>query len=711
MAARPPSLRLTLLYLGTSMLAFSTPVFAQDKAIDTASEPETDSIAVPISDGTGNTIGDRAEIYEPVYFAQYAPRNALDMVREIPGFSITGGDGGRGLGQANENVLINGKRLSSKTDSTSDQLSRIPADNVVRIEIVDGTSLDIPGLTGQVANIVVQNSGLSGQFEWEGSFRTVGPDPEWYGGEISISGNSGKLDYTLALENNNNRFGNRGPTIITDGDGNIIERQFLRVAGAFDVPRISANLSYDFSDDIIANLNLSWERSIFNRTAIELQTPTAGTEVLRQVIRDAGAPEYEISGDIEFPLGPGKLKLIGLEGYDGDVSANDLINTPSDGSLVTGSRFTQDGGSGERIGRFEYGWAMWGADWQLAGEAAFNRLDRVSGLFELTPDGNFTEVDFPDGTGGVTEDRYETVLSFGRSLTSKLALQAVLGTEFSKIRQTGSAANARSFQRPKGSVSLAWRPENGLDISLELSREVGQLSFGDVLAEVFIDDENENAGNNELVPEQSWDFNLEINKALGAWGSTTFTAEHRLIEDYVDLIPLISGGEARGNIDSARRTQFDWNTTLKFDPLGIPGAQVDLEFQIVRSRVRDPLDGQIREFSRLRDRRYRAEFRHDIPGSNIAYGTAISYAQNSPFVRLSEVGREYQGPTFGNVFIEHKDVFGLTVNARVGNIFGGRDRLERTVFDGVRTETPILFAESRSLKIGPVFRFSVAGNF
>ena len=126
---------------------------------------------------------------------------------------------------------------------------------------------------------------------------------------------------------------------------------------------------------------------------------------------------------------------------------------------------------------------MFGGDWQLSGEAAFNRLNNVAGL-GIRAAGEFVPIPFPSGTGGVTEDRYETILSFGRSLTPKLSLQVSVGGEYSKISQTGSNALSRSFKRPKGSLSLAWAPREDLDVSLKLTRRVGQLNFGDFLADV-----------------------------------------------------------------------------------------------------------------------------------------------------------------------------------------------------------------------------------
>lgn len=687
-----------LLFYCTSGLALvlSTPAAAQE------AEPASDTAAEFAPEN----------VYEPSYFERFAPRNALDMVRQIPGFNLQGGgDGGRGLGQADENVLINGDRLTSKSDSARDQLGRIPASNVVRIEIVDGTTLDIPGLTGQVANIIIEQGGITGQFRWEGAVRTTEVDPEWYGGEISVSGSLGELDFTVAIENNNNRFGATGPIVFTDATGVVIEDTQAVFTGAFDVPRISGAFGYDFGGDVTANLNLNYARSHFSRLVAETRDITGTGLVLRDDLRSGGTPEYEISGDITFPLGPGALKLIALDAYDEELSDSVIIDTVASSGAATGDRFVRSGGDGERIGRFEYSWPMLGGDWQLSGEAAFNRLERVSELFELAPDGNFTEIDFPEGSGGVTEDRYEFILAYSRQLTPKLALQAAAGGEYSQLKQTGSAANTRTFQRPKGNLSLAWRPQTGLDISVELLREVGQLSFGDFLANVSLGDNNQNAGNNQLVPQQSWGVDVEINKVLGEIGSTTLTLQQRWIEDYIDLIPLIAGGEARGNVPSARSTEISWNTTVQLDSLGISGGQLDWEVDLFLSSVRDQLTGENRAFSNAGDVDIEIDYRHDVPGTNFAYGAGLNYEHRQPSFRISETNLDFEGPTFANIFVEHKDVFGLTVRATYANLFGGRERTIRTVFNGPRTDEQIAFIEDRNLRIGPIFRFSVSGNF
>ncbi|WP_306093856.1 TonB-dependent receptor plug domain-containing protein [Qipengyuania flava] len=654
-----------------------------------------------------------AQVFEPAYFAQFAPRNALDMVDRIPGFSISGGNdqGQRGLGQATQNVIVNGERLSSKSESVRDQLRRIPATDVVRIEILDGNATSIPGLTGQVANVVYTSNGASGQFEWTTGFRPHNTEAQLFGGEISVIGSSGALDYTVSLSNENNRFGADGPVSITDRDGALIESQYSKLSGKFDNPKISTAFSYDFGGDVTANLNLSYGSDFFSRKEPETAIDSAGITRTREALVEEDGPEYELGGDIQFPFGPGSLKLILLERFERDNYSSTVIDRLSDDSPPLGFRFEQTNGAGERIGRLEYDWKLWGADWQLSGEAAFNRLDRRSRLFELAPGGEFVQLAFPQGNGGVTEDRYDASLSISRSLSSTLSVQVIGAMEFSTIEQTGFAANSRSFKRPKGSFAATWKPRDDFDISVTLAKRVSQLSFGDFLASVSLNNDNQNGGNNELVPYQSYNVEIEANKTFGAWGSLKLEARKAWFEDFIDWFPLPGGGEARGNIGDADRLHLQANATINLDPLGFRGARVDLEVVKRDMNVIDPFTGLNRPFSYDQEGSFEIDFRHDVPGTDWAWGANLDHFDQAPYARRFEIGREWEGKVFGSLFIEHKDVLGLTVRARANNLLGARDYFQRTVFDGPRPEGAVRFEEYRSRRIGPIFRLTVSGDF
>ena len=70
------------------------------------------------------------------------------------------------------------------------------------------------------------------------------------------------------------------------------------------------------------------------------------------------------------------------------------------------------------------------------------------------------------------------------------------------------------------------------------------LDFGDFLASVNLTEDQQNAGNNSLRPQQNWDFTMEVAKNFGAWGSATLTLFDERIEDLVLIVPVAGGGEA-----------------------------------------------------------------------------------------------------------------------------------------------------------------------
>src|SRR5690349_8753607 len=76
--------------------------------------------------------------YEADFFAPFAPRTARDMVERVPGFVLEEGETRRGFAGAQSNVLIDGEPPASKSQEIEDVLARIPARDVVRIELIRG---------------------------------------------------------------------------------------------------------------------------------------------------------------------------------------------------------------------------------------------------------------------------------------------------------------------------------------------------------------------------------------------------------------------------------------------------------------------------------------------------------------------------------------------------------------------------------------------
>ena len=100
--------------------------------------------------------GGGIRVFEPVYFTEFDPQTALDMVERLPGADTQESEGGRGLSGVRSNLLINGERPPPKGKSAREQLDEMPIGSVVQIELIDtGARLDID-MQGypQVINVV-----------------------------------------------------------------------------------------------------------------------------------------------------------------------------------------------------------------------------------------------------------------------------------------------------------------------------------------------------------------------------------------------------------------------------------------------------------------------------------------------------------------------------------------------------------------------------
>lgn len=443
-------------------------------------------------------------VYTAADFTRFTPRNVLDILNRVPGFAVQNDSQGRGLGQASTNVLINGKRLSSKSQNVFDQLRRVTVDNLAQIEIVDGATLDMPGLSGQVANIVTRYGDISGRYNWRTMHRPKYAKPGWFGGEASVNGSTESIEWNLAYTHGNGRGGAGGPGIIRDANRNVTELRDVRVQFTGEFPRLSGSLTWNGPDDTVANLNMQYSRRYTDFSNDEYRQPLDGINSFRDFDNHDRGYNYEIGGDIEFDLAFGTLKLIGLERAGrstfGQVSTLDYDDTRP----TTGSRFLGESEDSERIARSEYRWDMLGGNWEVDLEAAFNTLDQSSQFFTLGENGDFQETELPNGSGEVTEDRYEMLITHSHDLGDDLNVQLTFGGEKSELSQSGPRGLTRNFWRNKGSLNFGWNPNEDWDISLKFSRAVGQLSFGDFLASVSLAFDNENAGNIQLRPTQTW---------------------------------------------------------------------------------------------------------------------------------------------------------------------------------------------------------------
>lgn len=695
------SLRLQAALLSSACL-WAVPNEAWSQTTDPAAVPPPDASPV-----------DGRRIFTPADFARFAPKSAYDMLVQVPGFSIRAASQERGLGQASENVLINGQRIANKSGGAVDQLQRIPAGNVERIEIVDAASLGIAGLSGQVANVIVkQTQESSGQFEYEPHFRAHYAKPSFLAGSLSYSGKTGLLDYTLSIKNSPGRGAFGGPIYIYDGEGVLTETRREVYHSEYEQANMQAKIGYDGPGSSVGNLTLGYTPYWNPASQRDRRLLVTGERRSRDIQTELDGYYADINGDYEFAAGPGRLKLIGVHHWEHEPLVQDLILTfDTTGADPIGTRFSRDTHVRETIARAEYGWKGGNNDWQLSLERAFNSLDQVGKLFELDPDGEFVPVDFPQGTGKVTEVRYEGMATLSRPLTSNLDVQVAAGAEISHLDRVDDDQEVRKFFRPKGSINLAWRPTEGLDVSLKLRRRVGQISFYDFLAQPKLSEDRENAGNPDLVPPQSWEVETEVSRDLGSWGKTRLRLFYHRVEDIIDVIPIGENGQGIGNLPRADRFGFESVSTLQLEPMGWTGAKLDLAVGREWTSVADPLTGEKRPISGVRSKWGNVRIRHDIPDTPFAWAAYAQYNYYTKYYYLTEIYHSLDLPYFVGVYVEHKNVFGTTVRLSVDNIVESKHKVWRTVYPGYRDRTPVSFFQKQDQLVGPIFSLSIKGNF
>ncbi len=649
-------------------------------------------------------------LYDAALFSRFAPQTARDMVRQVPGFTVTQVSGDRGLGEATQNVLINGQRISGKGDDAEAVLGRTPAKSVVRLEIADGATFNISGLNGQVLNVVTKPDSFSANFAWKPEFRDK-LEPRWYNAELNISGTLGKGNYTFGINNNDSfRNGFRGTQINRNAAGDLLYSRSQIGTFYGDRPHIGATYSQKSDGGSIFNTKASYEQFRFRRNVASTRFETGLANVSQLSTSREDEWNMETSTDYEFGVLGGRLKLVNYNGFKHNPSQDFFRQGPVDGKALTGSRFDQVVDEGEIVLRSEFKWKSGKNDWQISLEGARNFLDSTAQLFDLTPSGTFNFRPLPGANARVEEKRAQVILSYGRPLTKDLTLQTTFGGEYSKLSQTGGNGQVRSFIRPKGSASLAWKATPRLDINMRVQRKVGQLNFFDFLSSVDLQDANNNAGNAELVPPQSWLADLEINRSLGKTGSLKLKIEAEKISDIVDQIPISATEEAIGNLPSARRIRGQINASLLLDTIGWKGAKLDLEFAVQKTALRDPLTGLSRPISGRGLYGYSIDFRHDIPNSKWAWGAFAEYGRDTGFYRLDYQYSGQPSAPFVLAFVEHKDVFGLKVKAQVMNL-ANQYESNREIFYVARRNGPIDFIRESEQRYGVFYRLQISGTF
>lgn len=634
--------------------------------------------------------------YDAGFFAPYAPGSAKDIIDRIPGFTFQGSDlDVRGFGGAAGNVVINGQRPSSKSDSLSTILSRIPANRVLRVEVGPGDlfGAEFSGRP-QVANLVLDDvGGLSGTFD--------GRLARGYTGRLAPRGtlsglwSSGRSSFSAALAYDNSDYVEAGPDLIyTLPDRTLIERRD-KVNDVHDQETaLSASWAFDGGANRSAHLNGRVAYGDYNLEQRSHVTPIGGT------VRDDRLGElyeswsYEVGGDITRPLAGGGLKLLGLYSRRDRDHADVAYNRVA-GRTIGGYEQNLTDRHDEAIGRVTWsrgdvaGWSV-----ETGVEGAFTRLDSKVDLYLIDNAGARQRVDLPVDQAIVSEYRGEAFVTAGRALTPRLRIDGGLTYEASRLTVRGDADAKRSLSFLKPKLTLDWRPKGQWHLQLSATRTVAQLDFEDFISSAELTNDRVNGGNADLLPQRAWEFLITAERPLLGDGRLQIKVGTNRISLLQDRVPTPEGYDAPGNLGNARESFVGGTLDVPLGVLGIKGGRLTLRGTLWDSAVRDPYTHRNRHFSGWNSWEAVAEFRQDL--GRFAWGGGYYSSPAATSYRRDEIDMRNGGEPYISVFAEYRPAQRTTLRLSVDNLFAVPSRRTRTFYAPDRSNPDPWLIEYRS---------------
>ena len=615
----------------------------------------TASAAQPIANAAARNPSNTDEsanstvIYTADYFSQYNPVTASDMLDRIPGVSLRGGGpgsdrGDRGLGTGG-NLLINGQRIAGKGNSARDQLDRITAAEVERIEIIRDTSgaLNVRGAS-EVINVILLASQSRSSTTVELVNRLNHDNTLETGGSVAWSQQVGNFQALVNLEarpnyeNRDNREVRLGPNnelVGTLFETNIRDQQ---------ENTLSSNMSYSLGDHRMQLNALIREGDHPHPVRRDFVDFTDAGLVNRIEEEDVNKEEsnWEVGGDYEFSFDDGsRLSVLFVANNEirNNVRERYSANPAEEGlskNLFIDSRQERQ----EFIIQGNYNFSITETQSLRVGiESADTQLDSslligsssgsepasasVGGLSPLLSVSN-------PGTK-VQEIRYEGFAFHNWTLSDRSSLESSLVYENSEISQTGVVNKTRDFQFWRPSFDYRFNITENFRFRGTVKRSVSQLSFSSFAATTNEEDRylNALAGNPELEPQTSWDYEGQLEYRLpNDGGVISSNISYSDIDNYIGRInATIDPNEplsATGNVAPAKRWAMFNRASIRLNSLSLPNAILGVTLGLFDSEIIDPF---LKTKQRIGGRGFAGlNFRHDITSLGLSYGIDYSHS-------------------------------------------------------------------------------------
>jgi hypothetical protein len=640
-------------------------------------------------------------VYGAEFFAPNRPDTAYDMILLLPGFTFEEGDQVRGFAGAAANVLIDGRRPSSKLDLVADLLKRIPASSVARVEIIRGGA---PGIDMQGRSVlanVVRRAAVTSQLTANATALLYGDRHSGKNLRLDWTRREGEtgLDASIQIFKQQNPNSGEGRRTLTTAQGDVVSDAQARITEPTDAIETRAAYQRPLLGGL---LRLKGAFTYGTDHLVEADTIFAGSIGPHRNARTSTfrTRNGEFSVDFTRQLTPAaKFEVIGLQTLE---RAEDVGDALQDG-VSENTRAT--GFQGESIARatVTYSWSD-ALSLESGGEYDFNFLNGTDAL-KIGGVG----IPLPSADVRVTEGRAEVFGTATWKPLKSLDLDAGARIESSTLRVSGDAHNATSFLFVKPRATATWTPFGEDQVRLRVERTVSQLDFQNFVTVSTLDTNIVTAGNPRLVPEQDWIAEAAYEHHFWRTGVAVITLSHAELEDVIDDVP-VDGFSAPGNIGRGTRDTAALDLTVPLGRLGMTGGLLKAGALWKFSQVTDPTTHERRQISLDQPFSGTLALSNELPRLKSSWRLDVTGGYRQPTFLIDEVQRARFQTQVGFLW-EYKPRSDLSLQAQVQNLGAGRRFRTRQIFDGVRSLGDLAFIERLAIANHPRLLLNLRKSF
>jgi hypothetical protein len=554
-----------------------------------------------------------------------------------------------------------------------------------------------------VLNVVRKNGGSSSV--------TAEAAARLYQDNAKDLGGSARLEYSRASVTVNLDFGLLYKTEQTPDAG---EGEYRR-SGTATAPSLNGTFDADdWQESLQATANTSAQLGKFDVAFSLTGTSTTSTIDQASNYEDSNgfsfnevvdiervSDAFEVGADINRPISENRRLNIKLL-HRSDAQETDSALSIGDSQVIADDEFDLSESALRAVLRWDVSDLL---SLELGGEAAYNRLDS---LVAVNIDG--TPLDLPNSDITVSEDRYQAFATAILQPGERWVVEAELAWETSELTQSGDANLKKDFDYVKPRLTATRAINDSMDVRFRFETVVGQLSFNNFAASPCLECGIASAGNAQLEPEESDEYEVEFERRFWDAGSAILTVTYSKFKNALDYVP-VEEFDALGNAGEATRWAYELFLTLPFDRLGWSGATFRTKVNYFDTEIADPFTGESRPITGRNDLTGFLGFTWELPEYDSVLGFDGYWGFIDRSYRVSEERLYREFPTPLSVWWDRTLGDGTVLRLEVWNITRQRRVRTRDIYEDGRAGGGDPVIETRSTVQEPHIMLRVRKRF